>query len=305
MQTISRTELADLNVFAAVARHRSFRRAAAELGLSTSTLSHAVKALEARLGVRLLNRTSRTVVPTAAGAAFLERLDDGFRQIGEALETLNQFRETPAGRLRINLFRDAARLLFTPIMADYGRAYPDMRLELAFDEAMLDVVAAGYDAGVRYGGSVPEDMIAVRLSPELKWITAAAPSYLAGAAAPRTPDDLASHRCIGLRLGGGGLYRWEFSRDGADLRVEAPAALTVSDLDLGIEAAVAGAGLVYCLEARVADHLGAGRLVAVLPDWAPMGAPIVMYYPSRRHAHAGLRGLIDMARAHAAKTLPG
>jgi DNA-binding transcriptional LysR family regulator len=293
---VSRSDLADLNVFVVIARHRSFRRAGEELGVSTSALSHAMRNLEARLGVRLINRSSRSVVPTHAGEALIERLELGFRHIGDALEELNSFRESPKGLIRLNVPKDAVDLLIRPVLPDYLRAFPDMELEITVDDGMIDIVAGGYDAGIRPGGTIAKDMIAVPLGPPLRWIVVGSPSYLRKHGTPRRPEDIMGHSCIRLRCHDA-IYRWEFERADGEIRIlDAPGALTVNDLDLSIEAAVDGVGLTYCLDRHVAPHLADGRLKMVLADWCVHSPRFEIYYPSRRQVPHGLRMLVEMMR---------
>ncbi|MDB5705382.1 MAG: LysR family transcriptional regulator [Sphingomonas bacterium] len=293
---VSRSDLADLNVFVVIARHRSFRRAGEELGVSTSALSHAMRNLEARLGVRLINRSSRSVVPTHAGEALIERLELGFRHIGDALEELNSFRESPKGLIRLNVPTDAVELLIRPVLPDYLRAFPDMELEITVENSMIDIVAGGYDAGIRPGGTIAKDMIAVPLGPPLRWIVVGSPTYLRKHGTPRVPEDILRHSCIRLRCHDA-IYRWEFERADGEIRIlDVPGALTVNDLDLSIEAAVDGVGLTYCLDTHVAAHLADGRLKMVLADWCVHSPRFEVYYPSRRQVPHGLRMLVEMMR---------
>ncbi|KAF1051933.1 MAG: HTH-type transcriptional regulator PgrR [Stenotrophomonas maltophilia] len=297
---LSRADLADLNAFMAVERHRSFTRAAVELGITTSALSHALRNLESRLGVRLLNRTSRTVSPTAAGATLAKRLAVGFEEIGGALAELDRHRERPAGRLRINVLSDGARLLFTRWLPRYLEAYPEVAVEVAVDDRMVDILAAGFDAGIRYGGTIPEDLIAVPVSGPLRWVAAAASRYLNRAPAIRLPEDLKQHDCIQIRTGQGVIYRWDFEKDGERRAIEVPGQLCVNETTFGIEMALAGRGITYCLEERIRAHLERGELQVVLPDWAPMEPPFQLYYSGRRQMPPGLREFIDVLRSEAA-----
>ncbi|WP_455281065.1 LysR family transcriptional regulator [Cupriavidus necator] len=297
MPAFTRSELADLNVFVTICRRRSFREAAIELGVSTSALSHAMRNLEARLGVKLLNRTSRSVVPTAAGSALAEQLDLGFATIGAAIDHLDRYRTSPVGRLRINVPRDASRLLIGPILPAFFDAYPDIQLEVTVDDRLIDIIADGYDAGIRYGDTVARDMIAVPLTPPLRWVVVGSPAYLARRGRPTKPDDLMRHACIRMRIGDNSLYRWELGNGRQALELDVPGPMSANESDTGVDAALNGVGLAYCLERRVADDIAAGRLEVVLPKWAVAGAPMVMYYPSRRQTLPGLRQLIDMIRA--------
>lgn len=223
MPAFTRSELADLNVFMTIVRRRSFRHSAQELGVSTSALSHSMRNLEARLGVKLLNRTSRSVVPTDAGSALAAKLEDGFQVIGEALGELDAYRTSPVGRLRLNVPRDASRLLLGPVLRRFTEAYPDLQLELSVEDRMVDIVADGYDAGIRYGGTVPQDMVAVPLTGELRWVVAASPDYLARHGVPQRPDDLLRHACIRMRLGDNSFYNGNWATASGWSRSTCPA----------------------------------------------------------------------------------
>lgn len=223
MPAFTRSELADLNVFMTIVRRRSFRHSAQELGVSTSALSHSMRNLEARLGVKLLNRTSRSVVPTDAGSALAAKLEDGFQVIGEALGELDAYRTSPVGRLRLNVPRDASRLLLGPVLRRFTEAYPDLQLELSVEDRMVDIVADGYDAGIRYGGTVPQDMVAVPLTGELRWVVAASPDYLARHGVPQRPDDLLRHVCIRMRLGDNSFYNGNWATASGWSRSTCPA----------------------------------------------------------------------------------
>ena len=293
---MQRAGLSDLSAFVAVATHRSFSRAAAELGLSPSALSHTVRSLEERLDLRLLNRTTRSVAPTEAGERLLERLRPALRDIDDALEDANAFRDKPVGRLRLNVPRSAALLALAPVMTRFIRAYPQMRLEITTEDRLVDIVAGGYDAGVRFGESVERDMVAVRISPDLRLAVVGAPAYFAAHPKPRKPHDLQDHGCIRFRLPSGSLYRWEFEKNGEPLEVEVAGPLTLSDQQLMVQAALDGAGLAMVLENHARADLKARRLVRVLSDWCPPFPGYFLYYPSRRQVPAGLRAFIDMMR---------
>lgn len=296
---LSRADLADLNVFLAVENHKSFTKAAVELGITVSALSHSIRNLETRLGVRLLNRTSRTVSPTDAGATLAKRLAVGFQEIGGALAEVDRHRDRPAGRLRINVLSDGARLLFTRWLPKYLEAYPDVSVEVAVDDRMVDILAAGFDAGIRYGGTIPEDFIAVPISGQLRWVASASPRYLNRSARILVPEDLKNHNCIQIRMGSGVIYRWDFERNGEHRTIDVPGQLCVNETELGIEMAMAGRGVTYCLESRIAGHLERGELQILLPDWAPIEPPFHIYYPGRRQMPPGLRELIDVLRTEA------
>lgn len=296
MAAFNRSELADLNVFMAIIRRRSFRHAAYELGVTTSALSHTMRNLETRLGVKLLYRTSRAVEPTDAGTLLAEKLSVGFATIQDGLDTLELYREAPIGRLRLNVPRDAAVLLLAPILGDFCAAYPQLRLDLIVQDQMIDIVAEGYDAGIRYGATVPQDMVAVPLTGALRWITVATPAYLARRGTPQQPKDLLEHACIRMYLGDKTPYKWELGNGPRQQRIDVPGHFSAADTETIVHAALQGVGIAYCLENRVQQELADGRLVDVMPDWACVGEPLCMYYPSRRQSQPGLRQLMDMIR---------
>lgn len=297
---LSRSDLADLNSFLAVERHRSFSKAAVELGITTSALSHSIRNLETRLGVRLLNRTSRTVSPTAAGGTLAKRLAIGFQEIGGALAEVDKHRDRPSGRLRINVLCDGAKLLFSRWLPLFLDTYPEVSVEIAVDDRMIDIVAAGFDAGVRYGGSIPEDFIAVPISDRLRWVASASPKYLNRTTRIEVPEDIKNHSCIQIRMGSGLIYRWDFEKDGDHRVVEVSGQLCVNETEFGIEMALADRGITYCPEDRIRKHLERGELQIVLPDWSPIEPAFHMYYPGRRQMPPGLRELIDVLRTESA-----
>ncbi|HEX7945089.1 MAG TPA: LysR family transcriptional regulator [Phenylobacterium sp.] len=291
-----RSDFADLSYFLEIAKHRNFRRAGLELGLTASALSHALRGLEERLGVRLFNRTSRSVTLTAAGEALQAAIQGPFGEIGRALEVVNRFRDAPMGRLRLSVPNDAADHLVGPVLAVFAERYPDIELEVAVSNKMIDVIEGGYDAGIRFGGTVPEDMIAQRLSADIRWMVVAAPSYLERFGAPAHPNDLLAHRCVRIRVGDSSIYRWEFERGDEQLTIAAPGSLIVDDGRLGIAAAVDGTGLMYAADTMVREELASGALRTVLDDWAPVGSGYHIYYSSRRQVPAALRFFIDLVR---------
>ncbi|MEN2976818.1 LysR family transcriptional regulator (plasmid) [Tistrella bauzanensis] len=293
---MKRASITDLTVFMAVASHRNFRKAALELGMSPSALSHAVRSLEERLGVRLFNRTTRSVSPTAAGETLFRRLTPAMRDIMTALDEVDDFRSTPSGTLRINASASSARVLMQPMLARFLARFPDMRVEVVTEDRLVDIVAEGFDAGVRLLESVPQDMIAVPFGPDLRLIAVASPDYLKQHGTPKTPQDLARHDCINYRLGSGRVYRWEFSRHGQDIQIDAPGKVIVDNPMLILDAALAGVGVALTMEALVAADIAAGRLVPLLEEWCQPFAGLCLYYPGRRHMPAGLRAFIDMMR---------
>jgi len=292
----SRSDLADFSYFLAIARARSFRRAGLEVGVSASALSHALKGLEARLGVRLLNRTNRSVTLTAAGEELAAAIEQPFDRIGQAVDDLNRYRDAPAGRIRVNAASDAAALLLGPVMPVFVDRYPEIEIDLVASNRFVDVIGEGFDAGVRHGGTIPEDMIAQRLSADLRWNVAAAPSYLDRFGTPATPGDLAEHRCLGVRLGNDRTYQWEFEGPDGELTVAVPSRITVNETGPMLAMAVAGTGLMYAPGTTFASHVRSGALRLVLEDWSTAGPGYHIYYPSRRQLPTGLRLLIDLIR---------
>lgn len=296
--------LNDLQAFAAVARTRSFRRAAAELGVSASALSHALRGLEARLGVRLLNRTTRSVAPTEAGQRLLERLAPALRDIHGALDEVNAFRDSPIGTLRINAPRPACDLVLAPLVARFLAEHPGMRVELVADDRIVDIVALGFDAGVRFGESLQQDMIAVPLGPAQHFVVVASPAYLAARGTPASPHDLAAHSCVRVRFPDGSYYRWQFQRGPERVEVEVDGRVATDDMRMILAAAEQGLGLAYIYAQYAEPALAAGRLVTVLDDWRPPEPGFFLYYPSHRLPPAGLRAFIELARTASAEGRP-
>ncbi len=288
--------LGDLTAFAAIVAHRSFRKAADELGLSPSTLSHMMRALEARLGVRLLHRTTRSVSPTQAGEQLAAHLNPILHDLDSALAGVTAFHGRPAGRLRINASEPAARLLLRSVVPTFLRRCPDMALDLVTEGRLVDIVAEGFDAGVRLGEAVPQDMIAVRFGGEVRFVVVVAPHYLARHEAPQTPDDLQRHACIRVRLPSGKPYRWEFERHGQELTLDVPGPLTLDHPELMLEAAAAGLGIAYVADRSALPFIERGMLVTVLDDWCPPIPGLFLYYPGRRHVPPGLRVFIDVLK---------
>ncbi len=287
--------LGELEAVLAVARHRSFRAAATELGVSKSALSHAVAALEARIGVRLFNRTTRSVALSEAGAQFVDSVAPALSAIRVALEQAGSFRDTPSGTLRINTSAGAARQTM-PLFIAFMQRYPEMKVDIVTEGRMIDIVVEGFDAGIRLAESVPQDMIAVPFGGSLRFAVAGSPAYFAQYPPPHAPADLGAHRCIRTRMPSGAIYQWEFERHGESFSVDVKGALTLDDPELMLDAARAGLGLTYLAEWTVAADLEAGTLQRVLADWTPPFAGLCLYYPGRRHVPAGLRALIEMIR---------
>ncbi|CDZ58805.1 LysR family transcriptional regulator [Neorhizobium galegae] len=291
-----RPSLNDLAAFAAVASHQSFRRAADIMGVSRSALSHAIIGLEAKLDMRLLNRTTRSVSLTQAGARLLARLDPVLQELDQALDTLSEERGTPSGTLRINANKSGARILLAEVVPRFLDLYPDVELDLVSEGRLVDIVEQGFDAGIRLLETVPKDMVAVKFGGDVRFIAVAAPSYLDGKARPHTPDDLYAHCCVRQRLPSGKRYRWEFSKRGAEVAIDVPGNLTLDDNDLLVQAAADGRGIAYVPEYFAQPFLGSGQLVTVLDDWCPPTPGLALYYPRSRHVPSPLRAFIDLLR---------
>jgi len=303
---MTRGDLADLNAFVAVADQLSFRAAASRLGVTPSALSHSMRQLEERLGVRLLNRTTRSVSLTDAGLRLLDRLRPAIDQITGALEDLNQERQRPMGRLRIHAIQVAAAAVIAPIWGRFLSAYPEVHLEIALGDAPIDIVAKGFDAGIGPRDRVPADMIAVRVTRSMKVALVGAPTYFARRPPPRTLDDLAQHSCIQYRLAfDGAVFAWPFERNRKSRRVSVDGRLMVNNAYLAVRAAVDGLGIAYTLEALAEPFLRSGQLVRVLQDWSPSLEGLFLYYPGHRQVPAALRALIDMMRAARGSAPPG
>jgi DNA-binding transcriptional LysR family regulator len=292
-----RPSLPDLDAFVAVATLRSFRRAADDLGVAPSTLSHAMRALEERMGVRLLNRTTRSVSPTEAGLALLGRLRPALASLDEALGSVAPFRGSVAGTVRINAPRLAAVLLLREILPAMAQRFPDVAVDLVVEGRLVDIVASGFDAGVRLAGSIPRDMIAVPFSDPISFVCVASPDYLARFAEPLAPDDLRRHRCIGHRVPSGKLYRWEFERAGQTTAVEVSGPLTFDDEELMAEAAIKGLGIAYVASPAAETALADGRLHRVLAAWTPAPERVAVYYPGHRAVPPALRAFLDVVKA--------
>jgi DNA-binding transcriptional LysR family regulator len=292
----SRSDLTDLSYFLELAKQRNFRKAGIELGISASALSHALRAFEERLGVRLLNRTTRSVTLTAAGEALQAAVVGPFDEIGRAVDVVNRFRDAPMGRVRVSVPTEAATFLVGPVMATFLERYPDVEVEISISNRMIDVIDSGFDAGIRYGGTVPEDMVAQRLSSDVRWLVVAAPSYLERYGVPAHPNDLLNHRCIRIRIGDDRIYRWEFERGSEKLEVSAPGSLLVDQGGIGLAVVKEGAGLMYVCEPMVRDLIDQDVLRTVLDEWTPMGPGFHIYYSSRRQMPAALRLFIEHIR---------
>jgi DNA-binding transcriptional LysR family regulator len=295
------TDLADLNAFVAVARARGFRDGARASGLSASTLSEAVRRLEAQLGVRLLNRTTRSVAPTEAGQRLLDRLGPALREVEAALDVVNTFRDKPAGTLRLNVPLSVVRLVLPAIVPAFLAAHPDIRLEVIAEESFVDVLAAGCDAGIRYDERLEQDMIAVPIGPRVqRFAAAAAPAYLDRRGRPTHPRDLLGQACMRARSSSGAIAPWEFERDGEVVRVDPTGPLLVrigGGTDLAVDVAIAGGGIVYHFEDWLRPHFDRGALEPILEPWWQRFTGPFLYYPGRRLVPAPLRAFIDFIKA--------
>lgn len=298
---MSTPDLSLLDSFVAIARHRSFRRAALERGVSASTLSEALRRLEAQLGVRLMNRTTRSVTLTEPGRKLLDRLTPMLADLGEALDEVNSFRDTPTGTLRLNVPAPVARLVLAPMLADFFAAHPGLTLEVHLDERLIDVIEAGFDAGARYGESLAQDMIAVPLGPAQRYGIYASPGYLARNGTPSVPEDLLHHRCICHRFASGAVLPWEFEKDGRVLRIQPRGQLITNSADLTVDAARDGVAIAMTFQGFAKPAVERGELVSLLEEWCPPFEGPFLYYPGRRHMPAPLRAFVDFVRTRHAR----
>lgn len=290
------TELSELAAFDAVARHRSFRRAGEERGVTASAVSHAVSQLEARVGIRLLNRTTRSVSLTDAGAMLLAQVSPAFGEIGSAVDALNRFRETPFGKVRINAPNSIAPFVFGPVMGPLIAQNPKLELEVVATDRLIDIVAEGFDAGIRLGESLRDGMTAVKIKPRLRFSVVGSPAYFERYPPPRTPVDLKHHVCIRNIYPSGVAYPWEFSRAGKTIKFEPTGPLSLDDHELMVEAAKSGAVLAYVWEARAQRHFANGQLIECLASWRAPDDWLYLYYPARKHLSAGLRAIIEVLK---------
>ena len=294
---MTRTNLDDISAFLTVAREGSFTRAAALLGVSQSALSQTVRALEERMGLRLLTRTTRKVSPTDAGERLIQSVGPRLEEISAELAQLSALREKPSGSVRISAGEQAAELVLMPAVQKLLPQYPDIAIEIVVDNGLTDIVAERLDAGVRLGEQVAKDMVAVRIGPDVRMAVVGSPDYFERRSRPRTPHELTEHNCINLRLPtAGGFYAWEFEQGGRELRVRVEGQLAVNSGALAVKAAIAGAGLAFVLEDRVRDDIEAGRLTRVLADWCPPFSGFHLYYPSRRHQTPAFAIVVDSLR---------
>jgi DNA-binding transcriptional LysR family regulator len=291
-----RPSLTELIAFMAVVRHVSFRAAADELAMSPSTLSHMMRSLEERLGLRLFNRTTRSVAPTEAGARLFRSLTPVLSELDLALGDVNSFRDRPSGSLRINASEAAAGLLMNRVVPLFLDRYPEMHVDIVTEGRLIDIVSEGFDAGVRLAESVPQDMVAVPLSDETRFLAVASQAYLHAHGEPKTPDDLAKHRCIRFRMPSGKTYRWEFERNGQQLRVDVAGQITLDHMGLMVGAAIKGLGIAYVTSDAARPAIDQGLLFPILLDWLPTFRGHCLYYPSHRLVPVGLRVFVDLVK---------
>jgi DNA-binding transcriptional LysR family regulator len=284
-----RTGLSELTAFIAVAEHQSFSGAARVLGVSPSALSHTMRNIEAKLDVRLFNRTTRSVALTEAGEQLLRRVRPAIADLEEAVNEVATARNRPSGSIRISASESAARLLIRHVLPGFLSRYPDIRVEFVVDSRLVDIVAGGFDAGIRVLEDVPRDMIAIRFGPDMRFAAVASPEYLMHHEPPRAPHDLAKHRCIRFRFDSGALFRWDFIRRGKSASLDVDGPMTLGNLNLMVEAALAGIGVAWVPEGHVAEHLASGRLVDLLPEWGAVFSGLCLYYPANRHPPTALR----------------
>lgn len=290
--------LDSLEVFASIIRCGGFRAAARERRVSSSALSQTVTTLEEVLGIRLLNRTTRSVAPTEAGARLLARLAPALDDIREALEDLDQLRDTPSGLIRINAPAPAVEHVLCPLVFDFMDRHPDVKVEIVSDAALIDIVERGFDAGVRFGRQLAQDMIATPLGPPLRYAIVCSPAYRDARGTPLSPQDLISHDCIRRRFPGGSLATWEFEKDGESLSIAPEARLTLGSAHQEVQAALAGQGIAHVFDTYAKPYLDDGRLIELMPDWSPRLPSWFLYYPNRRHPSAAMRAFLAHVKAN-------
>ncbi|MGE0970999.1 LysR family transcriptional regulator [Klebsiella sp. WOUb02] len=287
----------ELGVFLMIARHKSLRRAADELGCTPSALSHSLRVIEERLKLRLFNRTTRSVALTEAGERLFSRIAPAFRDVDDALDDLNVFRDTPSGLLRINAAHSSSKMVLLPIVTRFLSAYPGVSVEIVVSNALIDMVTAGFDAGVRLGESLAQDMIAVPLTPAMRTAYVASPDFFRRYPIPTMPEQLRELPCIRLRFESGRFYHWEFESKGVKKSIDVPGRLIVSEQGLAIPAALDGAGIAFTFEPQVTELIAEGKLVRILDDWCPTYPGYFLYYSGRRQLPSTLRAFIDFIRS--------
>ena len=295
---MSKHGLIEFDAVLAIARRGSFRAAALELGLSATALSNLIGKLERRLGVRLFNRTTRSVSLTDAGLKFVDRVGPAVETLHDAMAAARSQQETPSGTLRINAFPTGARELLRPLLLRFLRQYPDVHIDMVTEGRIVDIVAEGFDLGLRSADLVPSDMIAIPVGPPRSFAVVASPAYFEIREKPRMPHDLLRHACLRIRLPNGALHRWQFEKDGQPIQIDVRGPITLDEASLSRMAVLDHVGIGYFMESDVREDIEAGRLVRVLQDWTPPLEPLCLYYPSRRNAPAAFKALIDMARGY-------
>jgi DNA-binding transcriptional LysR family regulator len=293
---MARHSLIELDAVLAVSRKGSFRAAALDLGISTTSLSNVIAKVERQLGVRLFNRTTRSVSLTEAGRMFVDQVGPALKDIHEAMNAARSQQESPAGTLRINAFPTAARELLSSLLLPFLERYPQVHIDLVTEGRLVDIVAAGFDIGVRSADLVPNDMIAIPLQRGRRFAVAASPSYFESAEMPRSPLDLAGHSCIRVRLPNGALYRWHFEKNGQALQIDVDGPITLDEASLSRMAALEGVGIGFFMESDIREDIRTGRLVQILGDWTPPLVPLCLYYPNRRNSSAAFKAFISLAR---------
>lgn len=293
---MSRQGLIEFDAVLAIARRGSFRAAALELGVSTTSLSNLIGALERRLGVRLFNRTTRSVSLTDAGRNFVDQVAPAVATLHDAMLAASAQQESPSGTIRINAFPTAAREILAPLLLPFLRRYPQVHVDLVTEGRIVDIVAEGFDLGLRSAELVPSDMIAIPVGPPRRFAVVASPAYLEAHGMPETPPDLMRHRCLRIRLPNGALHRWQFERDGQPFHIDVEGPITLDEASLARIAVLENMGIGYFMESDVSADLEAGRMVRLLEDWTPLLGRLCLYYPNRRNASAAFKALIEMAR---------
>jgi DNA-binding transcriptional LysR family regulator len=299
---MSRHSLIELDAVLAIARRASFRAAALDLGISTTALSNTIGKLERGLGVRLFNRTTRSVSLTDAGRNFVEQVGPALQDIHDAMDAVRSQQETPSGVLRINAFATAAREILSPLLLEFLRRYPQVHIDLVAEDRMVDIVADGFDLGIRGADLVPSDMIAISLGRPRSYAVVASKSYFERHEKPRVPPDLRNHACLRVRLPNGGLYRWQFEKGGQPLQIDVHGPITLDEASLARMAALEGVGIGFFMESDIREDIASGQLVRVLEDWTPPLAPLSLYYPGRKNPSAAFRAFVELARDFASST---
>ncbi|WP_416896385.1 MAG: LysR family transcriptional regulator [Minwuia sp.] len=293
---MSTYKLTDFDAVIAISRRGSFRAAAPDVGMSTSALSNAISRLEEQLGVRLFNRTTRSVSLTEAGQRFIDQVSPALKDIHLALDTVRSQQDTPSGTLRINTFATAGREILSPLVLEFLRRFPEVRIDLVTEGNLVDIVADGFDFGVRSKSLVPADMIAIPLGPDRRYAVVASPAYFDTREPPRLPSDLLTHACVRTRLPNGAMFRWQFEADGQPVQVDVDGPITLDEASLARLAVLDSVGIGFFMESDVLDDIAAGRLLRVLDEWTPPLSPLCLYYPSRRNPPAAFRAFVELAR---------